>query len=193
MNEGRRACTDPAPRRLRRQSQALARQFALLGESTVLRGHAVQAVAGASEAGNRRSARQRPATEQWPGALMCTEHSNGVPRKGPRAPCFIGWRGASCRVKGACRLAHGSAPMRKTIHRVQASQVHVAMPPCSAVKFMAHGCCLRVRGRERLPPNICIDRSAEQLRCSVPSALRASAPGHAGRWATREMSAGAPS
>jgi hypothetical protein len=33
-------------------------------------------------------------------------------------------------------------------------------------------------------PNICIDRSAKQLRCSVPSALRAPAPGHAERWAS---------
>lgn len=30
-------------------------------------------------------------------------------------------------------------------------------------------------------PNICIDRSAERRRSSVPSAVRASAPGHAGR------------
>jgi hypothetical protein len=29
--------------------------------------------------------------------------------------------------------------------------------------------------------NICIDRSAKQLRCLVPSSLRSSAPGHAGR------------
>jgi hypothetical protein len=32
-----------------------------------------------------------------------------------------------------------------------------------------------------LTSNICIDRSAKQLRCLVPVALRAPAPGHAGR------------
>jgi hypothetical protein len=33
-----------------------------------------------------------------------------------------------------------------------------------------------------MPHNICIDRSAKQLRGLVPAALRASAPGHAGRY-----------
>jgi hypothetical protein len=36
-----------------------------------------------------------------------------------------------------------------------------------------------------MPHNICIDWSAKQLRGLVPAALRASAPGHAGRWADR--------
>jgi hypothetical protein len=31
--------------------------------------------------------------------------------------------------------------------------------------------------------NFCIDRSAKQLRCLVPVALLAPAPGHAERWA----------
>ena len=33
----------------------------------------------------------------------------------------------------------------------------------------------------RLRPNLCINRSAQQLRCRVPAALRASAPAYAGR------------
>jgi len=42
--------------------------------------------------------------------------------------------------------------------------------------------CMQVRAR----PNKGIDRSAQQRRfacCRVPAALRAPAPGHAGRWA----------
>jgi hypothetical protein len=31
-------------------------------------------------------------------------------------------------------------------------------------------------------PNFSVNRSAEQRRSSVPSALRTSAPGYAGRW-----------
>lgn len=33
--------------------------------------------------------------------------------------------------------------------------------------------------------NFCVNRGAEQRRCSVPAALRAPAPGHAGRWTTQ--------
>ena len=35
-------------------------------------------------------------------------------------------------------------------------------------------------------PNLGIDRSAQELRSWVPVALRAPAPGHAGRWASAE-------
>ena len=41
-------------------------------------------------------------------------------------------------------------------------------------------------------PNNGIDRSAKQLRCLVPSALRASVPGHAERWASKGEASDVP-
>ena len=39
-------------------------------------------------------------------------------------------------------------------------------------------------GTAKRKSNFCVNRSAKQHRCLVPVALRAPAPGYAGRWAS---------